>query len=512
MLSRAITSIRLTLSRTTLQKLLPLSKVLEMLQLFRDFFLLGRGEFAMALTQQADEKIRSRWKRADNLAYEKRDGLGTIVIKEGEVTAALSRTWAVLSSMQGEHADEDEGLELARDFLRLELTKPKASTPMKARIDAGQRVSDKIVTTPFRNLLFSVPVILTLQIPPPLDLFLSTSDLETYTSINSYLLSIRRAHLRLTDLWKITSLRRHHLAPPRPPYSSTKGGMAKTRTLRERYAARSSVMRGPWSTSSAAIFFLAETESYLQVEVVEGLWEHFHTWVSSAGGQDESPSSSSSSPNNTTTPVPPTTTTTTSTPQQQHDPQTLASAHRHYLSALARRLLLTRTASSFAEPLHALLMHVDRLAALVRRLDGVWRALDLEADEGVVDAFSNLDAEERDIRGSLRDAETKVKRAVEQAIGALRALSADPAFLAELEGEDEGDEGGIEEAAAAAVEGGIAPGGNRGGGGDESEEGAGGYRPRRIGGVDRLLMKLDFGVWFSNAGRADYGGFVDDGF
>lgn len=65
-----IAHIRQYLSRTTLRKLLPLSKVLEVLRLLRDFFLLGRGEFAMALVQQADEKIRSRWRRAENLAYD----------------------------------------------------------------------------------------------------------------------------------------------------------------------------------------------------------------------------------------------------------------------------------------------------------------------------------------------------------------------------------------------------------------------------------------------------------
>ncbi len=495
----------------------------------------------MALTQQADEKIRSRWRRADNLAYEKRDGLGTIVIKEGEVAAALSRTWATMGAMQGEHADEDEGLELARDLLRLDLSKSKAFTPMKAKVDTGQPhvVSDKIVTTPFRNLLFSVPVELTLEVPSPLDLFLSASDLETYTTINSYLLSIRRAHLRLTDLWKITSLRRHYLSPPRPPYSTTKGGIAKTRTLRKRYSARSSVMRGPWSTSSAAIFFLAETESYLQVEVVEGLWEHFHNWVvkgdesarhqrrastvtnpQSKAVDSNEPDDGDSDPETLNSSRPHTAAGQThrdpAAPaaqhrhrhrhqHQQHDPQTLSAAHRLYLRAVARRLMLTR--ASFTDALYALLIHVDHLVALVHRLDGIWRSLDLEADEGVVDAFSNLDAEERDVLASLRDVEARVKRAVEAAIAALRALSTDPAFLAELEG---AGEEGEEEDENNPVEP-DSNGSGSGGGGDDGD--AARYRPRRIGGVDRLLMKLDFGVWFDNADRTgDHGGFADDGF
>jgi hypothetical protein len=278
-LSTAILSVRLTLSRTTLQKLLPLEKVLEMLHLLRDFFLLGRGEFAMALSQQADEKVHNRWRRADNLAYEKRDDLSRVVVKEGEIAVVLARTWAVLGSMQNQHAEDDEELDLARNLIRLSISKSRAVTPIKSEARASQDSSRPMTSTPFQNLLFSVPVFMTVQIPPPLDLFLSTTDAQTYSSINSYLMSIRRAHLRLTDLWKMTSLRRHHPSPPRPPYSMTKGGRAKTHMLRQRWSSRSLVMRSVWTTCSASIFFLAESEAYLQVDVVEELWNDFHTWL-----------------------------------------------------------------------------------------------------------------------------------------------------------------------------------------------------------------------------------------
>ncbi|OTB03336.1 hypothetical protein M426DRAFT_60622 [Hypoxylon sp. CI-4A] len=488
--SRAITSIRLTLSRTTLQKLLPLARVLEMLTLFRDFFLLGRGEFAMALTQQADEVIRNRWKRADNLAYEKRYGLSNVVVKEGEVAAVLTKTWATLSSLQGQHADEDEGLEIARDLLRLNLSKAKAPTPVKPKAGASRQAAGTIATTPFRNLLFSVPVILTSQIPPPLDLFLSISDVQIYTSINSYLLSIRRSHLHLTDLWKITSLRRHHPPPPRAPYSNTKGGIGRTRTLRERWNTRSSVMRSAWSTSSAAIFFLAETEAYLQVEVVAGLWDDFHGWLTGRRdqkGEQHSPESSSQAIQ---------THTRTSTPPP-YDPQTLATAHRQYLRTLTRRLLLTQ--SSFTEPLYDLLVHIDHLVALTNRLHGIWTSMDLETDEGVVDAFSDLVAEEADVRANIRGVEADVKKGIERVVGVLRDLSMDSAFLAEFEGGDAGDGGESyeDEKGFGADDAGVVD--------DES-----GYRPRRTGGIDRLLMKLDFGGWF-DAGRA-VGGMGDDEF
>lgn len=517
-LARAVTSIRMTLSRTTLKKLLPISRVFELLQLFRDFFLLGRGEFAMALTQQADEKVRSKWKRTDGLAYEKRDGAHTVIVKEGEVSATLARTMAFVGTMQGEHAEEDEGLELARDLLQLRISKSKTSPAAKSSSDTGNHVCDSLVQTPFRNLLFSVPAVLTMNIPEPLDLFLSESDLQVYTVINSYLLSIRRAHLRMTDLWKITSLRRQHPAPPRAPHCCTRRGAAYTRTLRKRWDARSSMMRSPWTTCSSAIFLLAETESYLQVEVVEGLWEDFRRWV--AGDDSESTIKSSrpgtahgarldigapqkvlTQPSQTVDTVSNAAEKTESQSQPvHHDPQSLAIAHRRYLKMLTRRLLLTR--ASFTDPLYNLLIHLDHLVALIHRLHGIWAAVDLEEDEGVVDAFSNLVAEERDVRGSLRDVERKIKSGVQATIAALRSLSMDSSFLTEMEGES-GVGGENLDFSAADLANDEMMHGQKGATSSNDEDGVleddMQYRPKRIGGIDRLLMKLDFGVWFKTS-------------
>ncbi|KAL2133543.1 hypothetical protein VTI74DRAFT_2196 [Chaetomium olivicolor] len=499
--ARTIVDIRQFLSRTILQRLLPLSTVLEMLQLLKDFFLLRRGEFAMALTQQADEKIRSRWRRQENLAYQKREGFDNVTIKEGEVAAVLARTWVAMGSMQGEHAEEDEGLELARDLLRLTMTRSKASAPTTPS-DAEGGLS-AIAPTPFRNLLFSVPVILTLQIPSPLDLFLSQSDLQTYTAINSYLLSLRRAHIRLTDLWKITSLRRHHPAPPGPPLGSTRGGREKVHLLRQRHAVRSSILRNAWATASAAIFFFGEVEGYLQTEVVAGLSDGFHRWLTT--GEDEQRHDGDASTRHQTrsrhptiqaadedaemddiwlaestasSPTPSTTSSSEAT-QPHHDPQTLATAHRLYLRALVHRLLLSQ--QSFTDPLYELLVQIDHLVALVHRLQSVWAAADLEADMGVVDAFVDLEREERDLQGEIRGVEGRVKKGIEGLVGELRRLEGSGVLLHDAGFGEVGEE----------IEGAE---------GEMRVREAGEYVPRRVGGVDRLLMKLDFGSWFGRGG------------
>lgn len=497
--SRAVTAIRLSLSETTLQKILPVAKVVEMLQLLREFFLLGRGEFAMALTQQADERLRSRWKRADNLAYDKREGgLKNITVKEGEVAAVLGRTWTVLASTQGLHAEEDEQLEQARDVLQLHLVK---QAPPSTTITPGHGLNKdaikQLIASPFKDLLFSVPASLSIRLPTPLDMVLSSSDIYLYSCINSYLLSMRRAHIRLTDLWKITSLRRHHPAP--------RGAGEWVTELRQRWSSRTASMRSSWTTASAAIFLLAETEAFFQVDVVGGLWDHFHSFLTQSSTPEDQAREPSKgveaevsdeemndaddddvwlredthaepeAPSQPEAYKPP-------TRKAPHDPQTLSTAHTFYLHTLVHRLLLTQAA--YTDALYRLLVHIDHLVTHTQRLHSTFTALDLESDAGVVDAFVDLHAEEAEVTALLRGVERKVKAGIGEVIASLRALEADPDFVARWEGhqgsssafdaENDVDSGEM-----------LILG----------EEDALGYVPARVGSISRLLMKLDFGTW-----------------
>ncbi|KAI6779907.1 uncharacterized protein J7T54_001995 [Emericellopsis cladophorae] len=479
--SRTITAMRIDLSETTLQNILPLSKVAEMLQLLRQFFLLGRGEFAMALIQEADQRTLNRWQRADNLAYEKGDTLKNITVKDGEVAAVLARTWAVLTSMQGAHAEEDEEQELARDLLRLHIGKTTAPASRETGVSPGMGLDVEALQvmeqSPFRDLLFSAPVDLSIRLPSPLDMVLTSADLRLYSCANAYLLSMRRAHIRLTDLWKISSLRRHHPAP--------KGASQYAVELRERWSTRMTTMRSVWVTASAALFFLGETEAYFQTEVVAVLWEGFLSWLlqgqqasqpsrpptgaTQEGGEgqprDVSPDEDEDLWLDCSSPRP---RPDASGPKPTHDPQTISTAHARYLSTLAFRLLLTQP--SFTVPLHSLLVHIDHLVTHTRRLHSIFTSIDLETDAGVVDAFADLPAEEAEVTALLGGVEKRVKNGIGNVIGALRDLESDAAFMARWEGEDLD--------------------------GDELDEEERSYRPSRVGGISRLLMKLDFGGWF----------------
>ncbi|KJK81216.1 hypothetical protein H634G_03750 [Metarhizium anisopliae BRIP 53293] len=423
--SKAIKAIRISLSQNTLQKMLPLARVSEMIQLLRDFFLLGRGEFAMALTHEADERVRNRWRRAGNLAYEKDDGLKNITVKDGEVAAVLNRTWAVLVSMQGQHAEEDDQLELARSLIQLHLTKSKPPAALVTGRGLDVQAANVLAASPFRNMLFSVPAMLSLDLPSPLDMVISPSDLQLYSSINAYLLSLRRAHMRLTGLWKITSLRRH--------YPSPRGASDHAVTLRERWSDRSWLLRSTWTTASATIFFLAETEAYFQTEIVKTLWDDFHAWL--IPSQPQRSGHATPIDHHHSQPL----------SQHSHDPQTLSTAHTLYLRTLTHRLLLTQ--ASFTDQLYALLQHIDHLVTHIHRLHSLFTSLDLEHDAGVVDAFVDLEREQSQVFSSLHNIQLKVKQGIDDVVSVLRNLESDAAFLAEWDGQglvdDEGEDRGF---------------------------------------------------------------------
>ncbi|KAM3539497.1 hypothetical protein ARSEF1564_007593 [Beauveria bassiana] len=488
-----IRDIRQSLSQDILEQILPLSEVMATMQLLREFFLLGRGEFAMALTQEADERIRGRWRRAGNLAHDK-DGSGgvqNVTVKSGEVSAALARVWASISSydqQQQQQQDNDDALlDRARDSLRLHLTKSKPEAPAQhTRPGLSAAAVARLADAPFNALLFSAPVTLAMRLPPAVDMVLAPSDMQLYGCVHAYLVALRRAHVRLTDLWKLTSLRRHYPGP--------RGAGEYAQELRRRWSARAQALRGTWTTASAAVFFLGETEAYFQTEVVAGLWRGFRAWLTGevnprhdapdvtappADKMDISDDDDDDHVDAEPFPVPPTRRTTSSSSSSaaaaprsaRHDQQTLAAGHAVYLDTLVHRLLLTQDA--FTRPLYTLLVHIDHLVAHVHRLHGIFTALDLETDAGVVDAFTDLAAEEAQVTRQLRGVERSVRRAIADVVAALERLSVDEAFLQVWEGE----------AAVAAAQmdddGGAAPG--------EA------YRPERVGGLNRLLMQLKFG-------------------
>lgn len=475
-LTAAVDCIRLSLSKSTLSKLLPLPKILEILQLLHNFLLLRRGEFAVALVVHADSRVDESRRRGATMASGVSGKFEGLTIKEGDVTAALTQTWAELFSLQKEEDPTDEELELARELVSLSVSSGKVGRPMTPAQNPNP-ISD-ISSVPFDDLLFPIPTYLTAQIRAPLDLFISHSDIVIYTRIHSYLLGIRRAQLRLGDLWKRTPLRRTHPTPWGPPKSNSPFGQARLKASRQRENSRIRQMRPVWASGSACLFVLSEVGGFFQGDVVNESWQHLQHWIQ---GHSSAPSAPNSRPG-----------TSSSLKAQfdspkndslgsgretmgRHDPEALTVAHRRHLSSLIHSLLLAEV--PFARTLRGLLTNVDRFAALVIRLETIQRNMDLEADEGVEDALFDYASEEREVWEELCATRNDVDVSIQNLVTSLR----------DIDDSRSGDGGGQVDLAQNFGQ--TLPGTQH----DNTDPGFNHYVPPKPAGVDRLLMKLDFG-------------------
>lgn len=407
--SAAISAIRLSLSRNALQKLLPQSRVLGLLRILKDFFLLERGEFAVALVSAADEGLASRQHRS--LDEPLLEGLENVVTQEGEVSAILARTWTTLSSLQGADDDESgESLGLARELLRLKINNNDTAADSK-----GQTAS-ATAEPRFDCFLHPTPTSLSLHIPSPLHLVLSASNVETYSRIHAYLLAVRRGHLRLSQLSLLSALRREHPSPITQIQLPHHERIEILANMRERATSRSKNMRPIWAAIGSATFLLAELSEYLQGKIIRSSWQKFHRWLNPPSSRPPTPFSTSSSISSSTSPTSSAAQFSSSTPT--HDPETLSLAHRAYLSALTRHLLLPHT--GFTSALSLLLKSTEHSCGLMTAISTVQRGLDLETDHGVQSAFTNYAVEEAKLLLELLAAARDLRRRVSGVVAALR--------------------------------------------------------------------------------------------
>ncbi|KAL9026809.1 MAG: hypothetical protein Q9196_004585 [Gyalolechia fulgens] len=422
--STAIRSLRLSLSKTALRKLLPLAKVLEVLRVLKDFFLLERGEFALALISAADERLAEKQSSSqDSYKTKGPDTLRHIMIKEGEVNSILPRVWSTLASLQTlDNEDGDEDLELARELVGLSLES-------KTRNHKG---STRDVTLPdlaenFQDLLLPTATVLNLQINSPLDLFLTPSDVATYSRIHAYLLAIRRAHLHLSKTMTLAVLRRG----PHPPLSDSPSERSQIfNHQRYRTFERFQVMRPIWATVGSATYLLAELGAYFQMEVIEDSWKEFHGWLNPRArtwlrpqSPTESPGSASLTASVNYRPNPPDEGTLAFGVADQgeealRDPERLMMAHQTFLNSLCQALLLNNI--SFTNRMRTFMTDIDHLCALMMLLSLGQQRRDLEKAFDSRSTATNRESEEARLLGDLSSARGKLDTGLTALVSQLR--------------------------------------------------------------------------------------------
>lgn len=413
--SAVIDTIRLSLSRNALQKLLPLSKVLEILRVFKDFFLLERGEFAIALISAADQRLESKETRpTGNLKKLGLEHLDSLVIKDREVSAILAKTWAILSCLYDRDDEDSDGdFDLAREVLQLSLKPGKSELP-RTNAPHADRNPFKLSPTKFNDFLLPTQTSLSLRVLSPLDLFLSPLIIKAYSQIHAYLLAIRRGHLRLSQLFLLSNLRRDHPSP------ITRYQTDKSKTLglmREHASRRSKAMRSIWASVGSATFLLTEIGEYFQGHVIKASWKEFHAWLDNSrlAGPISSPGKVPRSAESGEGPWKPSETIIT-----PHDPESLSQAHHQYLSTLVKSLFLHH--APFTHSLRVFLLAISHLAALLQRLSVVQGMVDLETDTAPVNSKASPRSEEEDLMDRLRDGSASLNNGAEALVEVLREI------------------------------------------------------------------------------------------
>ncbi len=397
------------------------------------YFLLSSGEFVVLLIKEADTKLQARQQGMDRLLQQDPvKSMKGLSLKDHELQQTLSQTWRQLAALDDDAADDT--LRFAEKHFNMSASGP-ASRPSTS--DSMIEEAPELSTIVFNDLLFPNAVDLGMNITPPLDLIISQRDISTYSTINAYLLSLRRAELRLADLWRRTGARRD---------SPFKGTAAEVTPLdrRQRVAQRRVATRKVWATCSAAVFLLSELSAYLEGEVIRGSWQQFLEWMKQESYSGNLQASQISNEAKVVEPI------------TQRDPETLASGHRAFLASLTYALLLND--AQYTQELRSLLGNVDSLIAFFNRQLDIQQKLDTEYDTGGDTEYTTseygrisleLDRARKKVDSDLRSVINRLRQMDRERMGSGRYLEV------------------------------IAHGS--------------GFEPWKGGGVDRLLMKLEFG-------------------
>ncbi|RMZ90489.1 hypothetical protein DV736_g2261, partial [Chaetothyriales sp. CBS 134916] len=391
-----------SISQDALSQLLPFKDIALLLSVVNRFMLVADGEFAMSLIDHATERVTEQQSSELSRPVKKSGQLDHLTIADSDLGSLLTKTWDELAALRtAANMEDDVVFEAARKMLVLQTAAVGATVPL--------------------STLMPTTTILSLYIPPDskLGLFLTPKDMRTYATINAYLLSIRRADMQLASLWKLTSHRRCHPTPLGPPRSATPLGQRHLRARRARESTRTRVMRKHWAAMSKTHFVIGEINGYLHGEIVRQSWDMFNEWLwtgqGGVGAKKES-HSASVSPGKTNPSLP-------ECERSRRDPRTLAQGHHAFLEAMHAALLVGDDA--FISSLKTLLTLIDHYVALFARLQSVWEGLDLEEDDGVVDAFSNLAKDEKDVLSEMARSRIRVEERIASLVHRLKSIEKD---------------------------------------------------------------------------------------
>ncbi len=215
-----------------------------------DYFLMRNGEFSVALIREVERLKVSRLTPLSSRTP------GLSIIREQDLALCILR------ASLGTSAEHDPIISMSRLRFKLPSGSLRPHLPhLASRADLSHISSRPPAPVDFSTTLLGVPLELTYNLDWPLDLFLAPSDIQTYSQLFSYFVSIRHIHHRVMNCWiSLSSAQRRR---------GRWMGLRENGDL-EDGRQRHILLRNTWEVVRQLLWFWDNLWSYVCLDVVGG--------------------------------------------------------------------------------------------------------------------------------------------------------------------------------------------------------------------------------------------------
>ncbi|KAF8965000.1 hypothetical protein BGZ46_000674 [Entomortierella lignicola] len=350
-------------------------KVVKALESFRRYFLLSDGEFGLGLIEALDEFKRNRLSRHSQFA-----SITTplVSIRNHDLGGILTK------AAQGTSSPDDPAL---RNF-ELRLQQPHLDEH-ESGISSPTR--EKSTTTGmFDDQILGIPVRLWYTMMWPLDFFIAAEDLEHYSDMFAFLLTIRKAQVKLQQAWvDIKSMNQQMMSRRRKSVRTNNRRSGGLKESSENYAQEAEILKHIATMRSDIIFVVDCLWSYLQMDVISPTYD---TLLRNISGQETKQTRHSGTFN------------VNSSPTASLSFDTIHSSHAEALYEIRHACLLT--SETLLSSVKEILLGAETFCGILKRRaagqDGFEAGLGVEQDESMWKDWTELSALHRLFRENVK--------------------------------------------------------------------------------------------------------------
>ncbi|KAF9330720.1 Gamma-tubulin complex component 4 [Linnemannia elongata] len=333
-------------------------KVVKTLESFKRYFLLCDGEFGLGLITALEEFKRNRLSRMGQFITTTATSIG---IRDHDLGGMLKK------AAQDTPAQDDTAL----TSFEFRIVKP-------AQKLTGSEQDQPPTFGMFDDQLLGIPVRLTYTLSWPLDLFLTIEDLDQYSDVFAFLMTIRKSQVRLQQAWiEIKSLTQRLTNRRRGGDARAYGRRIKGTETDERNAEQEAEMLKHIAAFRSNMVFVVDCLwTYIQMDVIGPTYESLLEGIATHESDRKSSFSQSS-------------TSATATPQSF---DSIHSSHAEALYEIRRACLLT--SASLSSSVKDILLRTEAFCGIIGRRaagqDGFQAGLGEELDDNMWQDWTDI--------------------------------------------------------------------------------------------------------------------------